>query len=412
MSIVGIVAEYNPFHNGHLYNLNKAKEITGSDMSVCIMSSNFTQRGIPAIVDKWARTEMALASGIDLVIELPTAFSSQSAQYFSRAAVKLLDALGVIDYICFGSECGDIQPLMETAQILSQEPEEYKSLLKTQLEKGVSFPAARASALSEYTKSTNLNEIITEPNNILGIEYLIALNELKSSLVPVTLQRIEAHYNSTNIEGNIASATAIRHHIENLLDEENIKNTIPSYNYNILQACFKEGRGPVTLSSFEKEIFYKLITLQPEGLTSIFEINEGLQNKIYKAYFEVSTLEEIIDKVKSKRYTYTRIQRIIVNVLIGMTKDFFASYKRSGPAYIRILGFNKNGRAILSKARKKSSLPIISNFSDIYKYDSKDMHSIADFEALSSNIYYSAYKNSEIKSTFQEHKKRVLIYDK
>jgi predicted nucleotidyltransferase len=214
MKTIGIVAEYNPFHNGHLYQLQASRGQTGADCAVVVMSGNYTQRGEPAIVDKWARAEMALHSGADLVIELPVAYAMGSAEYFAYGAVKLLDSLNAVNMICFGSEAGSIEKLSAAAAILADEPESYKSYLKDYLSKGLSFPAARQKAISSYCKNTygkdDLSSLLKSPNNILGIEYLKALRRLKSNIVPMTIERVGNEYNQAELTGKMSSATSIR----------------------------------------------------------------------------------------------------------------------------------------------------------------------------------------------------------
>ena len=214
MKVVGIVAEYNPFHYGHLYHLQSSRSLTEADCVVVVMSGNYTQRGEPAVVSKWARAEMALLSGADLVIELPVAYAMGSAEYFAYGAVRLLDSLGVVDAMCFGSESGDIEDLQAIASILADEPEEYKDLLKNHLSDGHSFPSARQKALSGYLRGrhgkADLTRLLKSSNNILGIEYLKALLRLDSKIKPVTISRIGSDYNSTELSGKFSSATSIR----------------------------------------------------------------------------------------------------------------------------------------------------------------------------------------------------------
>ncbi len=412
MSVVGIVSEYNPFHNGHLYNLKKALDITNSDTSVCVMSSNFTQRGIPAIVDKWTRTRMALSGGLDLVIELPCIFSMESAQYFCDASIKILNSLGVIDYLCFGSECGDLSILNQIADILYKEPEEFKIHLKSFLSAGLSYPAARMNALKELLQNEEINNVITEPNNILGIEYIIALKKYKSNIVPKTIQRIKAAHNSKAIESEIASASAIRSHIFSS-SIDSISQAMPEECFNILNQNFKEGLGPVYFDSFSKMFLYKIRTSTPKDLANILEVSEGLENKILKEAMLETDIKKIVESIKSKRYTMTRIHRIFLNILLDVTKDYFEPFKINGPSYIRLLGFSTKGQALLKKIKENSTLPLLSNLSDSNKYNDKMIKATVDFEVKASNVYYLALDNlvntSKI-SGFSEYSHKIIKF--
>lgn len=219
MKVVGIVAEYNPFHNGHRYHIEEARKCTGADFVVVVMSGDFVQRGEPAVIDKYHRTEMALSQGADLVLELPAAFACASAEYFATGAVSLLHALGCVDTLCFGSECGHLDLLEEIADLFIQEPSEYKEYLKTALKSGYSFPAARDEALKEYfaedlVKTAQIASVLSAPNNILGIEYIKALKVLGSSIRPVTITRMGQGYHETTFSDSFCSATALRRLLE------------------------------------------------------------------------------------------------------------------------------------------------------------------------------------------------------
>ena len=214
--VLGIVAEYNPFHNGHLYQLNYSKKITNSKYSVAVISGNFTQRGSTSLIDKWSKAEMAIKNGIDLIIELPLLYSISSAENFADGAIKILNSLGIVDYISFGTESGDISSLKTISDILVSEPEKYKSFLTAELNMGLSFPKARANALSMYLHNSKVNaNILSSPNNILGVEYLKALKKYNSSIIPLTLKRTSVDYNETTYKNNIASSTAIRNIVKN-----------------------------------------------------------------------------------------------------------------------------------------------------------------------------------------------------
>lgn len=393
MSTVGIIAEYNPFHNGHLYHLQKSKEITNCDTVVAVMSGNFIQRGLPALFDKWTRTAMAIQNGVDLVIELPTFYSISSAEYFANGSISLLDSLGIIDYLSFGSKCNDIHILKRIANVLYLEPEEYKKNLQTELKRGISFPIARSNALKRFLKKEYdeklLANILLEPNNILGIEYLKAIHYNNSLLNPVVVERTGSDYNSTQVNGNICSATAIREMFKrNHLSE--LGNVLPNESYQIIQNEITNGKDPITLEHFENEILYELRKLPIEDIANIADVSEGLENIIKKSCNECFDIEHLIDLIKSKRYTKTRIQRIILHILLHITKNDIENYKHN-PQYIRILGFSKKGEKLLSKIASTSKLPIVTSTSKFLKSANETQRKMLEKDILATNIYTLGY---------------------
>ena len=276
--ILGIVSEYNPFHNGHMHHLQLSKQLTKTDFTVAVMSGNFVQRGDTALVDKWTRTEMALRAGVDLVIELPTVYALSSAENFADGAVKILNSLGVVDFISFGSEIGEIAPLSEVANILYKEPKEFSSLITTQLRSGLSYPKAREIALSQFFGSSQkYSDIVSNPNNILGVEYLKSLKKHRSSIKPLTIKRDYADYNSKTEKNGIASATAIRTMIQN---NKNVHRVIPYETYELLDECINEGKVVHSIAAFEKEIIYSLRKMPLSEIAMLPDVSEGLENKI------------------------------------------------------------------------------------------------------------------------------------
>lgn len=394
MKIGSIIAEYNPMHNGHIYHINKAKEITSSTHMIAIISGNFVQRGEPSIINKWTKTKMALENGIDLVIELPFINSISSAEGFSFSSIKILDSLNIIDTVCFGSEQGSINEIKTISKILINEPFEYKNFLKSNLKKGLSYPKARQLALSSYIKNfTNEHidcSLMTLSNNILSIEYIKALLKLESSIEPFTLKRIQNLYNSKKLNDNISSATSIR---ENIFNLNSIKNSIPNNNFKILKNSIENNTAPISLSDFSNIILYKLRQSSLEYIASLVDVSEGLEYKIKKESDMCINVNELIHKVISKRYTKTRIQRILLYALFGITKEVYM--RNSLPSYIRVLGFNNKGREILKKAKKSSSLPIITmpNSDDI---------ELLRYDIISTDIYSLAYKNDNFKKGKQD----------
>ncbi|MFA6309614.1 MAG: nucleotidyltransferase [Clostridia bacterium] len=417
MKVLGLITEYNPFHNGHLYHLEESKRITGADYTVCVMSGNFVQRGEPAIINKWARARAALINGADLVIELPFVFAASSAESFAYASVMLLDSLGIVDTICFGSESGNLESLKEIAEILVREPEVYKSLLKKFMACGLNFPQARELALNEYLKSiaydvTDFKEIIGNSNNILAIEYLKALVKLNSSITPRTLKRISNAYSDSDLSGIISSATAIRNEIfssANALNSMALKQSVPPDSLSVLKDEFKNGRGPVSLESFDNIILSALRRMSYAEIKEVPNVTEGLENRIMKAAETSGTLNNLIDSVCTKRYTKTRIQRILINVLGGVTKnDHKIFLKSNGPKYIRILGFTNKGQDLLNAMKKSAKLPVIMKTSDYVKSDNPHIKRMLQIEAFSTDQYVLGYQNPEFRTSGQEFTQKIV----
>ncbi len=400
MKVSGIVVEYNPMHNGHIYHIEKTKELTSCTHLIAVMSGNFVQRGEPSIVNKWTKCKMALNNGVDLVIELPFINSISSAEGFCYSAVKILDSLNIVDNICFGSEEGSIDKLKIVANILNSEPLEYKNLLNKNLKKGLSYPKSRQISLNEYIKNymdidIDLN-ILSHSNNILSIEYLKALLKLNSKINPITIQRINNNYNEINLTGEISSATSIR---ENIVNPKSIKDSMPNINYNLLLNDIENKLSPISINNFSNIILYKLRESSIEYIASLVDVSEGLEYKIKKNSEDTSNINDLINSLCSKRYPKTRIQRILLYSLFGITKDVYKKYFE--PNYIRVLGFNEKGREILSKI-KKSSIPIISMPS------SKDLD-ILKYDVLATDIYSLAYSNNDFKTGKKDLKTPPII---
>ena len=359
--VIGVVAEYNPFHNGHYYHLQATKEITGAEYCVAVISGNFTQRGDTSIVNKWAKAYMAICGGADLVIELPTVYSISSAENFASGAVKILDNLKVVNAISFGAEANDFATLNNIANVLYEEPKAYTNILSHELKKGISYPAARENALMMY-----LNDIkryantLSSPNNILAIEYLKALKIQKSKLEPIMIKRKKVYYNDNKIVDDFASATAIR---KLLQDGEyaNLRKVIPRSSYTIIGQESRKGGMVLSLSKYEKEIIYDLRKMTVEEIADLPDVSEGLQFAIKNAANEANNLKDLISNIKSKRYTQTRIQRILLYALLGIDKKLMENSRKVVP-YVRVLGFTQKGKSLLSEiSRRNPKLNIITS---------------------------------------------------
>ncbi len=401
--ILGIISEYNPFHNGHLHHLELSKQLTKTDFSVAIMSGNFVQRGDTSLINKWIKTEMALKAGVDLVIELPTVYSISSAENFADGAIKILNSLGVVDYVSFGSEIGEISLLNDISNILYKEPKEFSSLITAQLKSGISYPKARELALSQFFGSSKkYSNILNNPNNILGIEYLKALKKHKSHIKPLTIKRDYSDYNSTKVKKGIASATAIRTMIKN---NKNVHYVVPYETYELLDEEISNGRIISDLSVFEKEIIYTLRKMTLSDIANLPDVSEGLENKIKLAANNYNNLDDLIKNIKSKRYTQSRIQRILLYALFNISVKDINSSKRHNP-YIRVLGFNKHGKRIISAiAAANPKLNIIVSVKKFMESSNDNtLRNMISKDILATNIYTLGYKNNPIANLDYTHK--------
>ena len=426
MNITGLIVEYNPFHNGHIYHLQKSLEKTNADASIAVMSGNFIQRGEPALFDKFSRAKAAVESGVDLVVELPSIYSSQSAELFAKGSVALLNSLGCVNSICFGSEEGNINALYLIASILCLEPQEFKEKLSSYLSEGMLFPTARNKALFDYINSPDfsfgdnfnnidlseerLNDILSSSNNILGIEYIKQLISLKSEIEPFTIGRIHSEYNSEEISGNINSATAVRKKLHELISSKennssdineliksiqtstDITNSIPESTLNMITSNIEKGFLPMYPEYFFETLISTIIR-DKKNLESYFDISEGIENKIFKAALVAKDYDELLNLVKSKRYTMTRIKRCLNNILLGVTKEDmeFAKGIDSIP-YVRILAFNSKGREIIREIKKSSEIKIINKFSEVEHFmDDKNFKFLIENDIKCTDIYNTIY---------------------
>ena len=399
MNLLGLIVEYNPFHNGHKDHLEKSKEITNATHTVAIMSGSFLQRGEPALFDKYTRAEMAVKNGVDLVIELPTLYACQSAEIFSHGAVATLNSLNCVNSLCFGSEEGNIDILQTISEILVKEPSDFKTTLKNFLDEGIVFPVARSKALYEYIKNNHLLElsedelqqVLNSSNNILGIEYIKSLIKLNSSIKPYTITRIASKYNSTDIESNICSATAIRNSLKDNTDLKLIENVVPLHTFNEINHKINTNFNPVFDYMFY-DLLSSTIIRDVDNLTKYFEVNEGIENKIYSNVFTSKNLEELINSTKSKRYTMTKIKRTLNNILLGINRDDVIKVKDLDRVpYIRILAFNNKGREIIKKIKTSSDIEIITKFSKISHVDDPIFDTLIKYDLKSSNMYNLIY---------------------
>lgn len=392
--VLGIVGEYNPFHNGHLYHLEQSKKMTSSNYTVAIMGGNFTQRGSTSLIDKWSKAEAAIQNGIDLVIELPVLYTTSSAENFADGAIKILDSLKVVDYISFGAETSDVDILNKFAYVLYHEPRKYKILLSHELSKGISYPKARENALMIYLNDIRkCVNVLSSPNNILGIEYLKALKKYKSNIMPISIARYESAYNDSSYSGNIASATAIRNIIKNN-GFDILRRLLPSSSYSILIKNIKQGHIIPDISVFEKQIIYNLRKMETSEIAMLPDVTEGLEFAIKKAANSCNNLNDLLNIIKSKRYTSTRIQRILLYALLGITKKDIDISKKTTP-YIRVLGLNNRGKFLISEiAKANPKLEIITSVKRFYDNNTnKNLKLMLDKDIFATNVYTIGYED-------------------
>lgn len=364
MKITAVIAEYNPFHNGHKHQLEYIKN--SCDGIVVIMSGMFVQRGGVAIYDKWIRTKAALMNGADLVIELPVYYAMSTAQKFAFGSIATLDALGVADSLCFGSESGDIELLKNAAYILENEPNNVSKKMKELLDKGLSYPSAREKAFSHILPS----KLLSQPNNILAIEYICELIRLNSKIKPITMPRKNVGHNDADASGSFASATAIRAMIEN---HESIDKYIPESTHSLYKSS-----PTYDISLLDSAILTKLRSMTPKELSCISDVSEGLENRIIHYAIKCGSFNELTEAVQTRRYPLSKIRRIILSSLLGIDQHL----PSSAPEYIRVLGMNKTGMQILSSIKKSTVLPIITKTADFNSENFKlDTHS-TDIAAL------------------------------
>jgi predicted nucleotidyltransferase len=406
MKTLGIIAEYNPFHNGHFYHLNQAKKITNCDFAVCILSSNFVQRGEPSLVNKWARTRCALKAGFDVVIELPVLYSMSSAEYFAFGGVKILDSLNCINFLCFGSESGDILGLKNISNTLTSETPQFKTLLKNSLSKGLSYPKARENAVLKSVSEQIDNTTLKLSNNILAIEYLKALTKMQSNIEPVTLMRISNNYNSKELNGAVSSATSIRNNIEN----PKISNTMPHFSYDILREEFESGRGPIFPHTYEQIIVANIRRSSSDTISKTAYVSEGLEMRIKRCSNICTSYNELVSSISTKRYPQTRIQRVLFSSLLGITsQDLNSITQAGGPPYARVLGFGTKGRKLLREMISKSNIPVITSLNKIKKSCNPIIKRIIEIENIATDLYVLGYKNTGFKKAGQEYTSNIIF---
>ncbi len=359
MRAVGLITEYNPFHNGHLYHLRRSLQLADAEVSVAVMSGHFLQRGEPALLDKWMRAEMALAAGVDVLVELPLPWACSSAPDFARGGILALTELGV-DAVCFGSESGNLNVLQRCAGLLAGEQQTIEQRTSAALRRGVAFPQARARVMADLFPAADIQETLSSPNNILGLAYLRALNESGSPVVPLTTIRVGPGYHDLDEKEGIASATGIRQRLSRGLEVEDL---VPQPVNHLLKKACALGQ------ELDTEIYYRLLSAQivrqPDALGHYWLIEAGLEQRLVAAADQAGDLEGLIDAVKARHLTRTRVQRALVAVLLGVETDTARLLLAAPPSYLHLLAVSERGEAFLASRRKRRTIPLIQNFSRV-----------------------------------------------
>ena len=392
MKIVGLITEYNPFHNGHKYHIEQAKQITGADYVIAVMSGDFVQRGAPAFLPKHLRTEMALEGGCDMVIELPVCYATGSAEFFASGAISILDGLGCVDAVCFGSECGDYKLLEKVAMVLADEPAEYQTYLQENLKKGMNFPQARQQALKKYFQDENLDSVLEEPNNILGIEYIKALILKNSTIKGYTITRQDSSYHDEKLSEKFSSASAIRNIFssDNTPDFGLLRGHIPESGIEILKKEY-QIRYPVISDDFSLLLKYRLLSETKESLTEYVDITKDLANRIINLRNEFKSFTPFCELLKTKELTHARISRCLTHILLNIRNSYI-----DVPPYAHVLGFRKEAGEIFTSIKNASCIPLITKLTAI---DALDAH---QKEMLALDIFASDLYESVISDKYQK----------
>ncbi len=387
MRATGIVVEYNPFHNGHLHHLQESKRETKGDVMIAVMSGNFLQRGEPALVDKWTRAQMAVQAGADLVMELPYAFATAQASDFAKGAIFILDALKCQAF-CFGSEEGSLQSFKNTYQLLHAHKEEYNAAIAESVKKGVSYPKALNEAYRKLSEASTTSLVdLSKPNNILGYHYIEAASALHSKIEPMTIQRIVANYHDDAKQTEqIASATGIRKLLFEAQELSAVQRYLPETSITCLTGWFEHAKAFGSWDLFYPILRYEILKQDKKEIAQIAEVTEGMENAIWEAAHVHASFQPFMEQIKSKRYTWTRIQRMLTHIYTGFTWDKLRSMDY--PTYIRPLAMTPKGQLYLKSIKKDLQLPLVSRVAA-----SKENIQL-QFETKAANLYYLGLQNA------------------
>lgn len=397
MAVAGIIAEYNPFHRGHRWQIGQVRSVLGTDTAVvAVMSGNIVQRGDFAILSKHARAEAALRGGVDLVLELPAPWAAATAEHFALGGVSLLAATGIVTHLVFGSEEGKLEPLKKTAAAL--ESEQYHERLRGYLSRGMTFAAAREQAVRELIGEDA--SVLAQPNNALAVEYLRSLNTLKCSMEPMTFQRVGAEHDSPHAQ-EYSSASAIR---RRLLEGEEWRSLVPESTADVLKREMEGGRAPVSINTCERAILAQLRKMKEEDFAPFDGGGEGLYHRIYDAVQTGTSVEEILTAAKTKRYPLARLRRMLLHSYLGIG----AAQKGETPPYLRILGETERGRELLREMRKSASLPVITQPAEVRKLGG-EVERLFEQEARCTDLYTLAFPELCQSEPGVEYRKKPVI---
>ncbi|MBR6728652.1 MAG: nucleotidyltransferase [Clostridia bacterium] len=384
MKIMAVICEYNPFHNGHAYQLRRQKEELGCDAIICLMSGHFVQRGEPAICDKWARAEMAVSCGCDLVLELPVVYALRSAEGFAEGAVSLLAALGIEGHLAFGSETADATVLSSLAELTLHES--FHKRLQEMLAEGLGYPQACQEA-TEALLGSRAAAVLRNPNDLLGVSYIKAIQKTKAKLVPAVVRREKGQHDSLVAESEFLSATGIRNAI---FENEEFAGYMPEEAYNIFRREVQEGRAPVSKEAVSSLLSYAIMKTEATELAHISGISEGLEMRLKQAAAGSRGFAELTERVKTKRYPLTRINRACMNILLGITKEDAVL----PPAYGRILALGQKGREIIRFLQNKTSVPFITK-SALASLQTEEAKRMFALDLLATDVYTLLYPDAE-----------------
>ncbi|MBQ8827686.1 MAG: nucleotidyltransferase family protein [Clostridia bacterium] len=419
MNCTAIICEYNPFHNGHKYLIEEARRISGSNYIIAVMSGNYMQRGGPAVTDKWTRARIAIECGADAVIEIPSVFSSGSAQFFAEAAVDLINKTGVVDYIAFGSETADIDRLKTFGETRAKEPEKFREILKSMLKDGNSYSTAMEKALGTRLKS----------NDILAVEYISALYKTNSAVTPVIIKRAGSAEHTDSVlpskktesgsssassdsSASFASASALRkilsQHEEYTNCNSKAYNFMPENASALLRKALTAQGGSMSLENFSQIIFYELRRLKPEGIRALPYVSEGFEYKLYEAACKTGDIDSLTDFCTSSRYTKTRVTRILTAILTGATAKSHEAWRNNLP-YIKILGFKRSSAELISVISEKAHVPVIIQPAKAMKTLSESAKLLLGLEYFATDNYVLGFGNSSMQNAGQEFTRKSVI---
>ena len=412
MKVVGIIAEYNPFHNGHQYQIDKVRKETDADYVIIAMSGNFLQRGVPAICDKFTRAEMALKCGADLVIEIPTLWATASAEYYAHAGVALLASTGIVTHLAFGAETDDLDALLQVSSILKNEPDVYRAVLSNSIRTGNSFPVARKNALITSLPlfpTEKLDELLDNPNNILALEYLKALPD---SIEPILIPREGAGYHDTEINTELPSASAIREAIFSSngdVDMDTLANAMPKESFSLLKNALKCNQL-IETNDFSESLGYCLLSQAGNGFSSFADCNQDFSNKVKNNLNNYVLFEDFIEALKTKDMTYTRISRCLLHILLGIKQSDYTIGRAIGFApYLRILGFKNASTNLLSEIKREATVPLISKAADASTLLDYETNKFFDKDVFASNLYYQRVARKSGTKPRNEYTNQIII---